>query len=469
MKLSTKIILPLILISALLILLAGCFGVPTDESPGYTPGTTTINGIIAAPCCSTSSTAVSDAPSDWCLQCEQNWFLQKNIEVILTYEGEEIGSTTTNAQGEYTFTNLSAGENYVITAICPDDGGKPLVKDVVKEVADGEDYDAGITDCESTALGLIVDALVNLGISSEYIILEDILSAVQFVQFVEAVCEVMESCGDITSDENLLDLGNSVLMEVLGENPGWTGGEVICVWNPTCPSPTADAGGPYTATLVCEDGDGPDDSVTVTFSGSASGAGTFSYLWDFGDGNTSTEQNPTHTYASPTAAFYTVTLTVTGDGVNTCGSDTDATTVTINYVPCECGECYSFDLNDCFSVKSRASYDGTNTTFWFKICAISNCSGLSHWVYGTDTSAKFCIKDNDIVSITPTETSIGYDGSTGNFGIKWENSLPGDGECKEFTIVLKGCRVGDLGGDYMAILKYGNYWTTFDICGPTCD
>ncbi|OQY37942.1 hypothetical protein B6228_05275, partial [Candidatus Atribacteria bacterium 4572_76] len=228
MKLSTKIILPIILISALLILLAGCFGVPADESPGYTPGTTTITGIIAAPCCSTSSTTVSDAPSDWCLQCEQNWFLQNNIEVILTYEGEEIASTTTNTQGEYTFTDLSAGENYVVTAICPDDGGKPLVKDVVKEVVDGEDYDAGITDCESTALGLIVDALVNLGISSEYIILEDILSAVQFVPFVEAVCEVMESCGDITSDENLLDLGNSVLMEVLGENPGWTGGEVIC-------------------------------------------------------------------------------------------------------------------------------------------------------------------------------------------------------------------------------------------------
>ena len=39
MKLSTKIFLPIILISALLILLAGCFAVPTDESPGYTPET----------------------------------------------------------------------------------------------------------------------------------------------------------------------------------------------------------------------------------------------------------------------------------------------------------------------------------------------------------------------------------------------------------------------------------------------
>ena len=39
MKISTKIFLPILLISALLILLAGCFGIPADESPGYTPWT----------------------------------------------------------------------------------------------------------------------------------------------------------------------------------------------------------------------------------------------------------------------------------------------------------------------------------------------------------------------------------------------------------------------------------------------
>jgi len=42
MKLSTKIILPIILISALLILLSGCFGVPADEQPGVTPPTYTV-------------------------------------------------------------------------------------------------------------------------------------------------------------------------------------------------------------------------------------------------------------------------------------------------------------------------------------------------------------------------------------------------------------------------------------------
>jgi len=73
MKLSFKSILPIILISALLILLTGCFGVTPDESPGYTPGT--ITGIIAAPCCSTSAGAVSEpqgvSPEYWCYYCQE--------------------------------------------------------------------------------------------------------------------------------------------------------------------------------------------------------------------------------------------------------------------------------------------------------------------------------------------------------------------------------------------------------------
>ncbi|NVM47081.1 MAG: carboxypeptidase regulatory-like domain-containing protein, partial [Candidatus Lokiarchaeota archaeon] len=132
MKLSTKIILPLILISALLILLVGCFGIPTDESPGYTPGT--ITGIIASPCCTTSAEPVSEtccvSPEYWCFYCQKTWSLQEGIEVVLTYGEDEVATTTTNDKGEFTFTNVPPGKNYVITAYCPDvDDNRPLVKD----------------------------------------------------------------------------------------------------------------------------------------------------------------------------------------------------------------------------------------------------------------------------------------------------------------------------------------------------
>ena len=162
MKLSTKIILPIILISALLILINGCTGVvPTDESPGYTPGT--ITGIIAAPCCDQNSVEAAEGdaafPEYWCYYCQETWNLQKGIEVVLTYGEEEVATTTTNSKGEFTFTDVPPGKNYVITAYCPDyDDNRPLVKDVALEIA--STFDTKTTDLVSTSLGLVVDFLV---------------------------------------------------------------------------------------------------------------------------------------------------------------------------------------------------------------------------------------------------------------------------------------------------------------------
>ena len=122
MKISTKIILPIILISALLILLAGCVPTaPDDESPGHTSGT--ITGVIASPCCSTSVEAADGetaSPEYWCYYCQETWSLQDGVEVILTYGEDEIATTTTNDKGECAFTDVPPGKNYVITALCLD-------------------------------------------------------------------------------------------------------------------------------------------------------------------------------------------------------------------------------------------------------------------------------------------------------------------------------------------------------------
>ena len=217
MKLSLKIILPILLIFTLLISLAGCFITPSDEQPGYTPGT--ITGIIAAPCCSTSTAdpvpeAQGVSPEYWCYYCEKNWNLQDSIKVILTYGEEEKATVFTNEDGEYTFTNVEPGKNYVITALCPDyDDERPLVKDVALEVVEGEAYDAKITDCISTSLGLVVDFLVTYTVlEPEDIDLEPVAANIpnfwsfpRFKKLVIEVCRALAECGNLSTDEDVQD------------------------------------------------------------------------------------------------------------------------------------------------------------------------------------------------------------------------------------------------------------------------
>ncbi|MBK8706752.1 MAG: T9SS type A sorting domain-containing protein [Saprospiraceae bacterium] len=64
--------------------------------------------------------------------------------------------------------------------------------------------------------------------------------------------------------------------------------------------------------------------MTASFT-NISSQGTYS--WNFGDGGTSTQTNPSHTYQSP--GVYQVCLTVT----NSCGTDTECHTVTIQAPP----------------------------------------------------------------------------------------------------------------------------------------
>jgi LruC domain-containing protein len=241
MKLSFKNILPVLLIFTLLILFAGCFITPSDEQPGYTPGT--ITGIIAAPCCSSTDpvTELSCVYSEyWCCYCENTWSLQDDVEVILTYGEDEVATTTTNELGEYTFTDVEPGKNYVITALCPDyDDDRPLVKDVALELVEGGSFDTKITDCVSTSLGLVVDFLVTYSeLGPEEIVLDGVIASIpnfysfpEFKKLVLRICEISTGCVNLFEDEKVMDylcraaeeVGQIVLPDLdLGCTPGYT-------------------------------------------------------------------------------------------------------------------------------------------------------------------------------------------------------------------------------------------------------
>jgi PKD repeat protein len=191
----------------LLILLAGCFGIP-DDSPGATP-TGAISGTIARPevCCGEPSESylVGDAISpnvcDDLTLCDPqyvaDWFAWANVEVTLTTwvdcEEVEIASTMTDENGEYFFEEVPAGKNYIITAICPEEIDFK-VKDVAEEVVEGETYDAGISDAESTVLALCLEGLGEICLDSDVIDLDDFRNHFKYDKVICEVCEKLAEC-----------------------------------------------------------------------------------------------------------------------------------------------------------------------------------------------------------------------------------------------------------------------------------
>jgi len=209
MKLSTKIILPIIIISALLILLTGCFGVP-DDSPGYTSGSVT--GVIMVPeDCTDCETGVCDTENS--NDVPDNWVpVEGAIVTVIPY------ATKTNEDGYYNLTDVEPGFYYVITATF----GNLVLKDIVEPpgVEASEIYDAGIADCESTSLGLIVEALLDLGFDSEDIemTLEMVKNNPKFNDLKNLVCSVIENCGNVTNYCEITEL----VEDIIDDEPGFT-------------------------------------------------------------------------------------------------------------------------------------------------------------------------------------------------------------------------------------------------------
>jgi len=313
MKLSTKIILPIILISALLILLNGCFGVPTDEEPGYTPGT--ITGIIAAPCCSTSAESVSEpccvSPEYWCYYCAKEWKLQNSVKVVLTYGEDEVATTTTNENGEFTFTDVSPGKNYVITAYCPDyDDDRPLVKDVALELVEGGYFDTKITDLVSTSLGLVVDFLVDFTIlGPEDIVLDEVIADKpdfpNFPKFKNLIYEVRivgEKCEDLTTDDDvqyaLCLAAEEISGLTIGCGPGYTPPPVVKRYTVTY-NGNGNTGG--TAPIDASSPYVKGATVTVLGQGSLVRTGYTFDGWNTAAGGTGTDRAAGDTFSMGTA------------------------------------------------------------------------------------------------------------------------------------------------------------------------
>jgi len=288
MKLSTKIILPIILISALLILLAGCFGIP-DSSPGYTPGSITGRIMVPVDCSDCLTDGPCLPPKGISVDVPSHWVSAE--EAIVTVIPH---ATLTDEDGYYTLTNVEPGVYYVITATY-----KNLVlKDVVEPdgVEAGKTYEAGTANCESTALGLVVEYLWDLEMDLDS---EDIESALEmykedpkFTELVETVCCIIENCDNVTLYCDLVDFDEPEFTPEL---------ESITV----SPNPM----------VLCLTGTGSPDSGTIT---------TTAY---YSDGSSATVTPDSYT-PNPSGVVSVSGNVVTPDAG---AEDGETTTITVSY------------------------------------------------------------------------------------------------------------------------------------------
>lgn len=118
----------------------------------------------------------SQAPTDWVItgrvmapspETTENIAITNAIITLADTQGD-IHIVSTGEDGYYFFKNLAVDAKSVITAIAIVNGKTMVFKDVIpRPVAAHETYDAGTADAESTALALIVEELVEQGLTYE--------------------------------------------------------------------------------------------------------------------------------------------------------------------------------------------------------------------------------------------------------------------------------------------------------------
>jgi microbial collagenase len=168
-------------------------------------------------------------------------------------------------------------------------------------------------------------------------------------------------------------------------------------------APTADAGGPYSATL--------NNQVSFNSNGSVDTDGTIvSYHWSFGDNTTSNSANPSHTYTS--AGSYTATLTVTDNGGLTASSTASVTiSAATNDAPIAAiNGPFSAEVGGIINFDGTGSYDPDGSIsqyIWdFGDNTSSNTANASHSYTSAGTySVTLTVTDNQGATATATTTA----------------------------------------------------------------
>jgi len=224
-------------------------------------------------------------------------------------------ATLTDEDGYYTLSNVEPGVYYVITATY-----KNLVlKDVVEPdgVEAGKLYDAGTANCESTALGLYVEYLWDMGMDADEIelLVETYIETDKFAELVNTVCCIIEDCDNITNYCCLVEC----------DEPEFTCSTTslnMSIPTPACDETCTTISKPITVIFV-----GKDDVVINDFSDSR-------LIWDIPSGINFTESTGEVCLTDTVVGTYNIKVTYVDPLPDLCGSVSK--TIPVVFSDCSC-------------------------------------------------------------------------------------------------------------------------------------
>jgi len=186
-----KIILGILILSTIVLVFSGCGG---SGGSGTVPSITqngSISGRIMIPDNFEKDTEGWNYP-----------LADANVDVTDS-EGKKHISTTDN-DGYYTIFDVAPGYNYIITAEGTKKGNTIVLKDVAEEIKEGENYNVGTADAESTTIALVLENLMeDPEVEIENININDIKNCENFKESISVVSNTINSGENIITSSSV--------------------------------------------------------------------------------------------------------------------------------------------------------------------------------------------------------------------------------------------------------------------------
>jgi len=148
------------------------------------------------------------------------WVPIANAVVTIVDADGVTQTATTDENGYYSFIGIAVNLNTIITATVDINGDTLVLKDVIPQtVTADEDYDAGDMTPESTALALLLEAVITSGIDPSDIDINEIKPSDSFLALISQVTSVLEEGGDVTKDPDITDMIEDIINPPVPPSP----------------------------------------------------------------------------------------------------------------------------------------------------------------------------------------------------------------------------------------------------------